>query len=51
MESSTATDLAVPSTALAGETQKTPLPEIVDALRRVTALQGLTDSELAWRSR
>src|SRR5580658_8667486 len=48
MESSTATDLAVPSTALAGETQKTPLPEIVDALRRVTALQGLTDSELAW---
>jgi signal transduction histidine kinase len=52
MESSTATDLAVPTAAptqaLVGETQKTPLAEIVDALRRVAPLQGLTDSELEW---
>ncbi|MGD0368900.1 MAG: cyclic nucleotide-binding domain-containing protein, partial [Acidobacteriaceae bacterium] len=52
MESSTATDLpvqtAAPTQALAWETQKTPLPEIVDALRRVAPLQGLTDSELEW---
>ncbi len=48
MESSTATDLPVPTTALAGETRKTPLPELVDALKRVPALHGLTDSELEW---
>ncbi|MGC2301124.1 MAG: ATP-binding protein [Acidobacteriaceae bacterium] len=52
MESSTATVLPVPTTtptqALAGETPKTRLPEIVEALRRVTALHGLTDSELEW---
>jgi signal transduction histidine kinase len=43
MESSTATDLAVPATAVA-----TPLAEIVDALKRVPALHGLTDNELEW---
>jgi signal transduction histidine kinase len=43
MESTIATDLAVQTTALA-----TPLPEIVDALRRVPTLHGLTDSELVW---
>ena len=26
----------------------TPLPEIIDALRRVAALQGLSDTEFAW---
>jgi signal transduction histidine kinase len=30
------------------ETAKTPLPEIVEALRRVSALQGLCDAELEW---
>ena len=48
MESTTATDLPVPATALNGEPVKTPLPEIVDALRRVPALHGLTDGELEW---
>jgi signal transduction histidine kinase len=52
MESSTATVLPVPTTtptqALTGETPKTPLPEILEALKRVTALHGLTDSELEW---
>jgi signal transduction histidine kinase len=43
MESSTATAMAVPATEFA-----TPLPEIVDMLKRVQALQGLTDSELEW---
>jgi len=43
MESSTATAMAVPTTEFA-----TPLPEIVDMLKRVQALQGLTDSELEW---
>lgn len=32
----------------AAETPKTPLPEIVEALRRVSALSGLADSELEW---
>ena len=48
MESSTATDLPVQATTLAGKPARTPLPEIVDALRRVPALHGLTDSELEW---
>jgi signal transduction histidine kinase len=48
MESSTATDLPVSATALAGELQQTPLPQIVEALKRVPTLQGLTDSELEW---
>ena len=48
MESSTATALPVQTTALTGEAPRTPLAEIVDALRRVTALQGLADSELEW---
>ncbi len=43
MESSTATVMAVPGTALV-----TPLPEIVEVLKRVQALQGLTDGELEW---
>jgi signal transduction histidine kinase len=43
MESSTATVMAIPGTALT-----TPLPEIVEVLKRVQALQGLTDSELEW---
>jgi hypothetical protein len=30
------------------EPAKTPLPEIVEALRRVSALQGLCDAELEW---
>ena len=46
MESSAVT--AVPTTALAGENPHTPLPELVDALRRVSALQGLADNELEW---
>jgi signal transduction histidine kinase len=32
----------------AAEAPKTPLPEIVDALRRVAALNGLTDREYEW---
>src|SRR5579872_5610249 len=44
MESSTATDLPVSTTA----PLTTPLPEIVEALRRVQSLQGLTDGELEW---
>jgi signal transduction histidine kinase len=48
MESSTATDLPVSATALAGEARPTPLPDILDALKRVPALQGLTDGELGW---
>jgi signal transduction histidine kinase len=48
MESSTATAVPVFTTALAGEVLRTPLPEIVEALRRVPALAGLTDSELEW---
>jgi len=48
METSTATDLAVQSAALEGESLHTPLPEIVEALKRVSALHGLTDSELEW---
>ncbi|MGC2637522.1 MAG: ATP-binding protein [Acidobacteriaceae bacterium] len=32
----------------AAETPKTPLPEIVESLRRVSALNGLSDSELEW---
>jgi signal transduction histidine kinase len=43
MESSIATDFPVQTTA-----PSTPLPEILDALRRVQSLQGLTDSELEW---
>jgi signal transduction histidine kinase len=46
MESSTG--LAVTNTALAGESPKTPLPEIIEALRRVSTLHGLTDGELEW---
>ena len=48
MDSSTATDLPVQPTALAGENPHTPLPEIVEALKRVSALHGLSDSELEW---
>ncbi len=48
MESSTATDLAVQTTALAGENPHSPLPEIVEALKRVSVLHGLTDRELEW---
>jgi len=47
MESSTATDLPV-STALVGEPVRTPLPVIVEALKRVPALQGLPDCDLEW---
>jgi signal transduction histidine kinase len=43
MDSSIATDFPVQTTA-----PSTPLPEIVDALRRVQSLHGLTDSELEW---
>jgi signal transduction histidine kinase len=39
---------AVSNAALVGEPQNTPLPEIIEALRRVQALQGLTDTELEW---
>ena len=48
MESTTATELPVPAPAPIGEPRSTPLPEIVEAMRRVQALQGLTDSELEW---
>jgi len=48
MESSTATDLPVSTATLVGTPLTTPLPEIVDALRRVQSLQGLTDDELEW---
>ncbi|HUB20648.1 MAG TPA: ATP-binding protein [Acidobacteriaceae bacterium] len=49
MESSTATVLPTATTPLrAGDAPKTPLAEIVEALRRVPALNGLTDSELEW---
>ena len=48
MESSTATDLPVQAGALAEVVAKTPLAEIVEALRRVGTLHGLTDSELEW---
>jgi signal transduction histidine kinase len=48
MESSTATDLPVQTGALAEVVAKTPLAEIVEALRRVGTLHGLTDSELEW---
>lgn len=48
MESSTATDLPVSTATLVGAPLTTPLPEIVDALRRVQSLQGLTDDELEW---
>jgi signal transduction histidine kinase len=47
MESSTATVLPILTTA-PGEPVRTPLAETVDALRRVPALHGLTDSELEW---
>jgi signal transduction histidine kinase len=43
MESSTATGLLAQPTALA-----TPLPELVEALKKVQALHGLTDRELEW---
>ncbi|MFP5228563.1 MAG: sensor histidine kinase [Acidobacteriota bacterium] len=43
MESST-----VSTPALIGEPLNTPLPEILEALRRVQALHGLTDRELEW---
>jgi len=46
MESSIAT--AVPTTAPAEATTKSSLPEIVEALRKVQALHGLTESELEW---
>jgi len=48
MESSTATDLPVSVTAPDAEQRPTPLPVIVEALKRVPALQGLTDDELDW---
>jgi signal transduction histidine kinase len=47
MESSMATDLPVQSEALAPP-ERTPPEEIVEALKRVPALHGLTDSELEW---
>jgi len=43
MDSSIATEFPVQTTA-----PSTPLPEIVDALKRVQSLHGLTDSELEW---
>jgi signal transduction histidine kinase len=43
MDSSIATEFPVQTT-----TPSTPLPEIVDALKRVQSLHGLTDSELEW---
>ncbi len=50
MESSIITDVSVAATipGLVPENEKTPLPEIVDALRKVAALNGLTDSEYEW---
>jgi signal transduction histidine kinase len=45
MELSTATDLPVQSGT---GSPRTPLPELVDALRRVTTLHGLDDGELEW---
>ncbi len=48
MESSTATDLPVSTATLLGTPLTTPLPEIVEALKRVQSLQGLTDDELEW---
>jgi signal transduction histidine kinase len=51
MESSTATDLPVSTTALVGELRQTPLPEIIEALKRVPTLQGLAESELEWLAR
>ena len=48
MESMTATDVSVSPTALIGKPLKTPLGEIVEALKRVQTLQGLTDGELEW---
>jgi signal transduction histidine kinase len=41
------TPAGLPVQAVA-ETPKTPLPEIVDALRRVAALNGLADAEYEW---
>ncbi len=46
MESSIAT--AMPTAALPDKSRRTPIPELVDALRRVSALQGLSDAELEW---
>src|ERR1700728_2548003 len=43
MDSSIATEFPVQTTA-----PSTPLPEMVDALKRVQSLHGLTDSELEW---
>jgi signal transduction histidine kinase len=48
MELTTVTDVPVSPTAPVGEPLKTPLPEIVEALKRVPTLQGLTDNELTW---
>ena len=48
MESSTTADLPVPATNLVAEQRCTPLPELLEALRRVPALHGLPDCELEW---
>ncbi len=48
MESMTATEVSVSPNALVGKPLKTPLTEIVEALKRVQTLQGLTDGELEW---
>ncbi len=41
-------DAVSPAAATATAARPTPLPEIVAALRRVSALHGLTDCELEW---
>lgn len=53
MESTMATDVAVEAGSAAASTgglvpQPTPVHEIVEALRGVSALHGLTDAELEW---
>jgi signal transduction histidine kinase len=48
MESTTATEVPLSLPVAVGVPIKTPLPEIVEALKRVPALQGLSDSELEW---
>jgi signal transduction histidine kinase len=41
-------DSATPVFAEIAETPKTPLPEIIEALKRVPTLQGMTDCEYQW---
>jgi signal transduction histidine kinase len=50
MESSTIAVATVPAgmPGVVPESERTPLPEIVDALRKVAALNGLNDAEYEW---